>query len=121
MTVVLSVTRHRVPLDDAAAFEADARAALEALRARPGFRTGTLGRSTDDPRLWVLATWWDDVGSFRRALSAYEVKVTAVPVLATAIDEATAFEPLLVATADGLSARASDRAADADTAGPAHG
>jgi quinol monooxygenase YgiN len=121
VTLVLSVTRHRVPLDAAAAFESDARAALEALRARPGFRSGTVGRSTDDPGLWVLATWWDDVGSFRRALSAYEVKVTAVPVLATAIDEASAFEPLLVATVDAVSARASDRATDADTAGPAHG
>lgn len=118
---MLSVTRHRVAPDTATSFEADARAALEVLRQRPGFRAGTVGRSTDDPGLWVVVTSWDDVGSFRRALSAYEVKVSAVPLLATTIDEATAFEPLLVATPDGLVARGSDRAADAETAGPARG
>lgn len=115
---MLSVTRHRVAPDAAPTFESDARAALEVLRQRPGFRRGTVGRCTDDAGLWVVVTWWDDVGSFRRALSAYEVKMTAVPVLATAIDEASAFEPLLVATPDAVAGRASDRAADADTAGP---
>ena len=34
---------------------------------------------------------WDNVGSYRRALSSYDVKVAVVPLLAQAVDEATAF------------------------------
>jgi hypothetical protein len=68
--------------------------ALGALSARPGFRTGTIGRNVDEPDLWVLTTTWDNVGSYRRALSSYDVKVAAVPVLAQAIDEPSAYETL---------------------------
>ncbi len=41
-----------------------------------------MGRNTDDPELWLLTTEWESVGAYRRALSAYDVKLTAVPVLA---------------------------------------
>lgn len=115
---MLSVTRHRVPPQTSEAFLADAEAALALLRERPGFVSGTIGRATDDPGLWVVATSWRDVGSFRRALSSYEVKTGAVPLLASAIDEPTAFERLVQADEAGVSRRASDRAADADSSGP---
>jgi hypothetical protein len=42
------------------------------------------------------------------ALSAYDVKIAAVPLLSTAIDEPTAYEVL----ADAVSRRDSDRTAD---------
>lgn len=77
-----------------------------------------MGRATDDAGLWVVTTSWVDVGSFRRALGSYEVKIGAVPLLASAIDEPTAFEPLVVADERGMHLRGSDRAADADTSGP---
>lgn len=115
---MLSVTRHRVPPQSSEAFLADAEAALDLLRQRPGFVAGTIGRSTDDAGLWVVATTWCDVGSFRRALSSYEVKVGAVPLLASAIDEPTAFERLVQADESGMSRRTSDRARDADSSGP---
>jgi hypothetical protein len=35
---------------------------------------------------------WRDVGSYRRALSSYDVKVTAVPLLSRALDEPSAYE-----------------------------
>jgi hypothetical protein len=35
-----------------------------------------------------------NVGSYRRALSPYDVKVAAVPLLSEAIDEPTAYEDL---------------------------
>jgi hypothetical protein len=35
-----------------------------------------------------------NIGSYRRALSPYEVKVVAVPLLSQAIDEPTAYDPL---------------------------
>jgi predicted nucleotidyltransferase len=110
-----------VPAEGSALFEAQVREALDVLRVRPGFRSGTAGRCTDDAGLWVLVTSWDDVGSFRRALSAFDVKMSAVPLLATAVDDASAFEPLLTATPEQVTARGSDRAADAEQAGPWYG
>ena len=92
--------------------------ALELLRARPGFVSGVVGRSVDDGDLWVLLTTWHDIGSYRRALSAYEVKLQVVPLLATALDEPTAFERLVRADADGIVRADSDRADDADVSGP---
>ena len=49
-----------------------ARAALDALAARPGFRSGRIGRAADDPSYWIMAIEWENVGAYRRALSAYE-------------------------------------------------
>ncbi len=97
--------------DPSADFEARARAALAALAGRPGYVRGTLGRSTDDPASWVLLTEWENVGSYRRALGNYEVKLHATPLLATARDLPGAFEALLDATPGGeLVTRSSDRA-----------
>lgn len=110
-----------MPASQAATFLDQAGAAVDLLRRRPGFVGATIGRSTDDAELWLVATTWDDVGSFRRALSSFEVKVGAVPLLASAIDEPTAYERLVEADADGLRHRASDRATDADLAGPSSG
>jgi heme-degrading monooxygenase HmoA len=116
---VLVVSRFGVPPDDGDRFAELARSALAALAARPGFRRGHAGRSTDDPAEWVLVTEWDGVGAYRRALSAYEVKMAATPLLAQARDEAGAFEVLVSADGTGITGTAvSDRATDADTAGP---
>ena len=46
----------------------------------------------DDPTLWALVTTWEHVGAYRRALSAYDVKLHAVPVLSRALDEPSAYE-----------------------------
>lgn len=97
---MLVVTRYRVPAADGQDFMAQARPALTALRSRPGCRTARLGRAVDDPVLWVLQSEWDDVGSYRRALSSYDVKLHAVPLLSRCLDEPTAFEVLLDAHAD---------------------
>jgi len=100
--------RFRLPESAAAKFLDDAQAALRALAARPGYADGVIGRATDDPTLWLMTLRWDSVGAYRRALSAYDVKVAAVPLLSTAIDEPTAYEVL----ADADSRRDSDRTAD---------
>jgi heme-degrading monooxygenase HmoA len=89
---VLVLTRYRVADTESASFAAKADAALTALSARTGFVDGQVARNVDDPQLWTLTTRWDGVGSYRRALSAYEVKTTAVPLLSRAIDEPTAYE-----------------------------
>jgi antibiotic biosynthesis monooxygenase len=96
--------------DDGDDFAGRAQAALAALAARPGYLRGTLGRSTDDPSAWVLLTEWQNVGSYRRALGNYEVKLHATPLLASALDVPGGFEPLLdVAPGGAAIARASDR------------
>jgi len=89
---VLVVNRFRVPAEDADAFRADLESALAALAARPGYVAGQIGRNVDDPELWVLTTTWENVGAYRRALSSYDVKVGAVPLLSRALDEPSAYE-----------------------------
>ena len=112
---MLVVSRFVVPREGAADLQESARAALRALASRPGFLRGRLGRATDEPSAWLLLTEWDGVGAYRRALSAYDVRVEAAPLLALAEPEAGAFEVLL--EAEGAAepvARPSGRAADAD-------
>jgi quinol monooxygenase YgiN len=99
---VLVVNRFTVPEDQAVAFADDLAAAHAVLAARPGYLDGTVGRNLDDPTLWVLQTRWTNVGSYRRALSAYDVKLGAVPLLARAIDEPSAYEVLDPARTDPL-------------------
>lgn len=89
---MLVLTRYHVPDSESASFAAQADAALVALSTRTGFVDGHVARNVDDPHLWTLTTRWVGVGSYRRALSAYEVKTTAVPLLSRAIDEPTAYE-----------------------------
>lgn len=89
------------------------REALAALAARPGYLRGSFGRSTDDPTAWVLLTEWENVGSYRRALGGYDVKMRATPLLAEALDLPSAYEALLEAAPGGvLDERGSDRAAE---------
>lgn len=89
------------------------------LAQRPGCQSVQVARAIDDPMTINVVSQWDDVGSYRRALSNFDVKVAAVPLLATAADEPSAFEVLVTASGDRVRLRDSDRAADADTAGPA--
>ena len=106
------------PADGETAFRDRAETALSALAARPGYRSGRLGRAVDDPRSWVLVTEWEGVGAWRRALSSYDVKVTATPFLAEAQNEPSAFEMLYVDDGTGVRRTDSDRSPDADTVGP---
>lgn len=91
---VIVITRYTVPEADIEAFRADATAAVDVLSRRPGFRGHRIGRAADDPSLWTVVTEWDGPGYYRRALSDFDVKVTAVPLLSRAIDEPSAFEVL---------------------------
>jgi quinol monooxygenase YgiN len=89
---VLVVNRFRVPVEDGEAFRAELASAHSALAERPGYVDGQVGRNLDDPTLWVLTTRWEHVGAYRRALSSYDVKLNAVPVLSRAVDEPSAYE-----------------------------
>ena len=92
-------------------FQQRARAALDALAGRPGYLRGAVGRSTDAPEDWVLITEWQNVGSYRRALGSFEVKMTAAPLLGQALDLPSAFETLLDVAPGGVAvAHGSDHA-----------
>ena len=89
---MIVVNRFRVPEAEGEGFRADLHRAHQALADRPGYLVGTMGRNLDDPELWVLTTTWEHVGAYRRALSAYDVKLHAVPTLGRALDEPSAYE-----------------------------
>lgn len=89
---MLVVSRFRVSEPEAPAFRLELERAAATLAQRPGHVSGQVGRNVDDPELWVLATTWEHVGAYRRALSAYDVKLHAVPLLSRAIDEPSAYE-----------------------------
>ena len=89
---MLVVSRFRVPGAEAEEFRAGIDRAHEALAACPGYVAGAVGRNVDEPELWVLTTTWENVGSYRRALSSYDVKLRAVAVLSRALDEPSAYE-----------------------------
>ena len=88
---MFAVTRLRVPESDAD-LAAAVDVLLAALGARPGFVGGEVGRSTEDGGLWALLTRWDGVGSYRRALSAAEVKIAGAPVWVHALDEPSVYQ-----------------------------
>ena len=89
---MLVVNRFRVPGVFVAGFREQLESAHQLLAACPGYLRGEIGRNVDDPELWVLTTRWQNVGAYRRALSSYDVKVGAVPLLSRALDEPSAYE-----------------------------
>jgi quinol monooxygenase YgiN len=99
VVTVLVVNRFRVPAADAESFRAALETAREALAACAGYAGGEVGRNVDDPELWVLSTRWENVGSYRRALSSYDVKLRAVVTLSQAIEEPSAYERVEPGTA----------------------
>lgn len=96
--MLVVVNRFRVAEPEAASYAERLLAVRDLLSGKAGYLDGVLGRNLDEPDLWVLQTRWVNVGSYRRALSSYDVKLGAVPLLSQATDEPSAFE---VVGADG--------------------
>ncbi|WP_405057399.1 antibiotic biosynthesis monooxygenase [Kribbella sp. NBC_01505] len=88
------VIRFRVPETEQGEFAVRLDAAVEVLSRQKGFVAARTGRNVDDPELLALNLEFVNIGSYRRALSPYDVKLTAVPLLSQAIDEPTAYEDL---------------------------
>jgi quinol monooxygenase YgiN len=80
------------------AVEAALAVLLDVLTGRPGFRSASLGRAADDPELWALVLRWADIGSYRRALSAPEVRMAFGPVQSWILDEPSAYEVVAAET-----------------------
>lgn len=88
---MLVVARLRPPSDETT-FRAEVRAAIEALAARPGHRASRLARALDDPTMWVLVSEWENVGSYRRALSKHDVRMASAVLMGSIVNEPTAYE-----------------------------
>jgi hypothetical protein len=92
LVLMIAIARFEVPLAESAAFAIDAKTAYEALASCAGFVDGEYGQNLDESTLWAIVTRWENVGSYRRALSAMRTKLEAIPLLARAIDEPGAYE-----------------------------
>lgn len=110
---VIVVSRFRVVSGQDDAFGVQARAAIEALSACPGFVSGELAQSTDEADLRLITTRWSGMGAYRRALSSFEVKVAAVPLLSQAVDEPSTYEVVHARSPEGVVEATSSLAADA--------
>ena len=89
---MIAIARFEQALSQAVDFRAELESVREVLAEAAGFISGTIGQNLDEPTLWVLSTEWENVGSYRRALSSTRAKLEAIPVLARAIDEPGAYE-----------------------------
>ena len=87
-----AIARFSIPLGQAHSFRSDLESVKSVLAQAPGFIDGQVGQNLDDPSLWHLSTQWENVGSYRRALSSTRAKLEAIPILARAIDEPGAYE-----------------------------
>lgn len=91
--------------------------AAQALASQHGCERVWVGRSADDPTDWQLVSQWRNVGSLRKGLGAYDVKMALGPLQASSSGGGV-YESLLVFEGEHGLSRASDRASDADVAGP---
>lgn len=89
---MIVVNRFRVEPAQRSGFQAQAAAAVEVLRARPGLLGIELVQNLDDEALWALVSTWQHVGAYRRALGGFESKTVVVPLLSLAIDEPSAYD-----------------------------
>jgi len=85
---VLVVTRFRSDAE----LDEPLRGLVTLLADCPGCSSAEIGRNLDEPGLWLLLTRWEDVGSYRRALSSYDVKLAMQPLMTTIVDEPSAYE-----------------------------
>lgn len=107
------VSRFHVTAPERTTFLAQMDTALVTLAQQSGCLAASLGQSTDEAELLLLRTEWAGVGAYRRALSAYEVKVGVVPLLSRAVDEPSAYETVREWDGERLVASMSGLAADA--------
>jgi hypothetical protein len=89
-------------VSDSATWKLEAQQAMSVLQSRSGFVHGSIFHNADSLERYLIKTDWQDVGSYRRALSSMEAKVGVWPFLANMRDEATAFELLMEFTSESV-------------------
>lgn len=114
---MIVVTRHLVPQVELVDWLEAAKVAIAPLAGRPGCQGVSIGLATDQVDLISVVSRWDGVGSYRRALSNFEVKMHSIPFLSTAIDEPSAFEVVFEQVGETFTEFEPGRAFDADEIG----
>ena len=89
---MLAIARFYIPLGETTLFRGQLETVQAVLAEASGYIDSHIGQNLDDPTLWLLSTRWENVGSYRRALSSMRAKLEAIPILARAIDEPGAYE-----------------------------
>ena len=92
---------------DYALWHADLMAVTEVLQSSVGFESLSLLHSPDEPTHYSVLSKWQDVGSYRRALSATNAKLVVWPFLASMLPTPTVFETLLEVSPSEVIAHAS--------------
>lgn len=92
---------------DYAPWHADLLSVIEVLQNSVGFESLTLLHSPDEPNHYSVLSKWQDVGSYRRALSATNAKLVVWPFLAPMLPAPTVFETLLEVTPSEITEHAS--------------
>ena len=72
----------------------EAKTALQIVAQQSGFLDGHIVHSPDEPSRYLIEARWQDVGSYRRALSSTEMKLRVWPFLADMLNEPTVYETL---------------------------
>ncbi len=85
------VNRFRISEIDLASFRSTLDAAVAVLRPKAGLESLRVLHNLDESDLWALVTIWQDVGSYRRALSGMESKMVIWPLFALAVNEPSAY------------------------------
>ena len=109
---MLVVSRFTVDAGETA-FAEQAATALAVLSQRPGYLAGRVARAADDEREWLVVTEWTGAGAWRRALSSYDVKVVATPLLARGRDEVSVYELVVELPAPPAGTERGSRVSDA--------
>lgn len=112
---VVVTMRFTVTTEERGEFLQRAREAASMLRTRQGCLGIDLLQSVDAADSLMITTRWDSMGSYRRAMSAYDIKEQVIPFLSQARDEDSTFETILQASPEGTREFDSGLAADAQS------
>ena len=105
----------RFTVRDRVDFLAQAGVCVEVLRTRAGCLGVDVLQSVDSIEELLITTRWLDVGSYRKAMSAFEVKEKVIPFLSHARDEDSTFETLVRADVNVSQTYDSELSADAES------
>lgn len=104
-----------VPTGSRVQFEQGYERMVELCAQSPGFLSSELGQSTDSLEDFTLIHRWADVGTYRKFLSRYEVKIEVIPFLSTFTQDSVTVEIIMDSQSERVENGTSSLAIDAQT------
>ena len=93
----------------------EAEQVLDLFQRQVGFQSAKACLALDDDSLGLVFLQFDSVGNYRRALSAYDIKVGATEFLSQALDEPSAYEVLIALNTMEKTHFVSEKTSDSET------